>query len=114
MSLINTDWLLENSNNVKIIDSSWHLPNQNRNAEKEYSNEHIINSIFFDIDKNSDQETDLPHMLPSVKKWEGIVSNLGISTTCQLPSPLRNFVLSAVPLPSLAVGPDPDVKLLAF
>ena len=79
MSLINTDWLLENSNNVKIIDSSWHLPNQNRNAEKEYSNEHIINSIFFDIDKNSDQETDLPHMLPSVKKWEGIVSNLGIS-----------------------------------
>ena len=79
MSLINTDWLLENLNNVKIIDSSWHLPNQKRNAEKEYSNEHISNSIFFDIDKNSDQKTDLPHMLPSVKKWEDIVSNLGIS-----------------------------------
>ena len=34
---------------------------------------------FFDLDKNSDQETDLPHMLPSLKIWEGIVSNLGIS-----------------------------------
>ena len=79
MSLVTTDWLLKNLNNVKIIDSSWHLPNQNRNAFKEYLEAHISNSIFFDIDKNSDQETDLPHMLPKVKTWEKIVSNLGIS-----------------------------------
>ena len=79
MSLVNTNWLLENLDNVKIIDSSWHLPNQNRNAKKEYSNEHILNSIFFDIDKNSDQETDLPHIIPSTIRWENIVSNLGIS-----------------------------------
>tara|TARA_B100001741_G_scaffold201615_1_gene166392 strand:+ start:3779 stop:4597 length:819 start_codon:yes stop_codon:yes gene_type:complete len=79
MSLVNTDWLVENLDKVKIVDSSWHLPNQNRNAIEEYSNEHIINSIFFDIDKNSNQETNLPHMLPSAKKWEDIVSNLGIS-----------------------------------
>tara|TARA_B100000674_G_scaffold98960_1_gene71719 strand:+ start:432 stop:1250 length:819 start_codon:yes stop_codon:yes gene_type:complete len=79
MSLVSTDWLLENLNSVKIIDSSWHLPNQNRNAQEEYSNKHIINSVFFDIDKHSNQETDLPHMLPSVRRWEDIVSNLGIS-----------------------------------
>ena len=79
MSIVTTDWLINNLNKVKIIDSSWHLPNQEREAIKEYSNEHIINSVFFDIDKNSDQETELPHMLPSVKKWEDIVSNLGIS-----------------------------------
>ena len=79
MSLVSTNWLLSNLDNVKIIDSSWHLPNQNRNAYKEYSKEHIVNSIFFDIDKNSDQETDLPHMLPTFQKWEDIVSNLGIS-----------------------------------
>ena len=79
MSIVTTDWLINNLNNVKIIDSSWHLPNQKRDAITEYSNEHIINSVFFDIDKNSDQETDLPHMLPSAKKWEDIVSNLGIS-----------------------------------
>ncbi len=79
MSLVTTDWLIENLDNVKIIDSSWHLPNQNRDAKKEYSNEHIFNSIFFDIDKNSDQKTNLPHMLPSTKVWEDIVSNLGIS-----------------------------------
>ena len=79
MSIVSTDWLIENLGKVKIIDSSWHLPNQKRNAKKEYFNEHIINSIFFDIDKNSKQETDLPHMLPSAEVWEEIVSNLGIS-----------------------------------
>ena len=41
MSLVTTDWLFENINNVKIIDSSWHLPSQNRNGQKEYFNEHI-------------------------------------------------------------------------
>ena len=79
MSIVSTYWLIDNIDKVKIIDSSWHLPNQKRNPKKEYSNEHIKNSIFFDIDKNSNQETDLPHMLPSVKMWEDIVSNLGIS-----------------------------------
>ncbi len=78
MSIVTTDWLIENLDKVKIIDSSWHLPNQNRNAIKEYSDEHIKNSIFFDIDKNSNQETELPHMLPSVEMWRNIVSNLGI------------------------------------
>ena len=40
---------------------------------------HIINSIFFDIDKNSNQKTNLPHMLPNKEDWEKmIVSSLGI------------------------------------
>ena len=46
MSLVTTDWLYDNIKNVKILDSSWHLPNQNRMAFKEYSDEHIRNSIF--------------------------------------------------------------------
>ena len=70
MSLVTTDWLYENLNNVKIIDSTWHLPNQWRDAYDEYSKEHIKNSVFFDIDKNSDQETNLPHMLQNLKIGE--------------------------------------------
>ena len=45
MSIVTTDWLINNLNNVKLIDSSWHLPNEMRDAIKEYSNEHIINLI---------------------------------------------------------------------
>ena len=79
MSLVSTDWLEKNIDSVKIIDSSWHMPNVNRNGYEEYKNEHIKNAVFFDIDKFSNKNTDLPHMLPHKKKWEKIVSNLGIT-----------------------------------
>ena len=79
--LVSTEWLAKNLVNVKILDTSWHLPNVNRNAFEEYKSNHIINSIFFDIDKNSNQKTNLPHMLPSKEDWEIIVSNLGISNS---------------------------------
>ena len=79
MSLVDTNWLEKNLNKVKIIDSSWHMPNVNRNANQEYIQEHIPKSIFFDIDKYSNLETDLPHMLSSANDWEKIVSSLGIS-----------------------------------
>ena len=79
MSLVSTSWLEKNLDRVKILDSTWHMPNTHRNAFKEYKKEHIKNSIFFDIDEFSNKETDLPHMLPSEERWSEIVSNLGIS-----------------------------------
>ena len=78
MSLVNTSWLEENLDKVKIIDCSWHMPQTERNGFNEYKNKHIKNAIFFDLDKNSKKDTDLPHMLPDVKSWEDIVSNMGI------------------------------------
>ena len=79
--LVSTEWLDKNLDNVKILDGSWHLPNVNRNSFEEFRSNHIINSIFFDIDKNSNQKTKLPHMLPSKEDWEIIVSALGISNS---------------------------------
>ena len=55
--LVTTDWLDKNIEKVKILDASWHLPNANRNSFEEYKAEHITSSIFFDIDKNSNQKT---------------------------------------------------------
>lgn len=79
MSLISTEWLYKNIKKVKIIDSSWHLPKEKRDALNEYKKEHIEGSIFFDIDKYSDKKSDLPHMLPSKYEWEFFMSTLGIS-----------------------------------
>ena len=84
MSLVSTKWLFNNRENVKIVDCSWHLPNEKRNSLEEYNSEHIPNAIYFDIDKNSDQNSDLPHMLPSKKQWEETVSSLGISNDDKL------------------------------
>ena len=79
--LVTTDWLDKNIEKVKILDASWHLPNTNRNSIKEYKSEHIVNSIFFDLDKNSNKKTKLPHMLPTKREWEIIVSELGITNS---------------------------------
>ena len=79
MSLVSTEWLFKNKDTVKIIDSSWHLPSENRNGFEEYSSTHIPNSIYFDIDRNSDPSSNLPHMLPDKHLWGKIMSSLGIS-----------------------------------
>ena len=84
MSLVDTGWLEKNINQIKVIDCSWHMPAENRNAEEEFKNEHIPNAVFFDLDKNSKKNTALPHMLPSLDDWNKIVSNLGISKNDQI------------------------------
>jgi thiosulfate/3-mercaptopyruvate sulfurtransferase len=81
MSLVTTKWLEDNFDKVKIIDCSWHMPQVNRNGFAEYKEQHIQNSIFFDLDKNSKQNTDLPHMLTDLNSWENIVSNMGIKNS---------------------------------
>ena len=78
MSLVETAWVENNLSNIKLIDCSWHLPNASRNPYQEYLNQHLPNALFFDLDKNSDKNTELPHMLPSRKKWDEIVSGYGI------------------------------------
>ena len=78
MSLVETEWLEKNLNNVKIIDCSWHMPQAKRNSLKEYKTKHIPNAIFFDLDNNSRKNVDLPHMLVDLNEWEKIVSKMGI------------------------------------
>ena len=79
--LVSTDWLEENLEKVRIFDGSWHLPSCNRNALDEFNSAHIRNSIFFDIDKHSDQKSKLPHMLPEKNYWEKIMSEFGIKNS---------------------------------
>ena len=78
MSIIETDWLENNLENVKIIDCSWHMPQMKRNGFEEYKIQHLPGAIFFDLDDNSDQSSNLPHMLVKKYKWEKIVSKMGI------------------------------------
>ena len=78
MSLVETDWLEKNINSVKIIDCSWHMPQTQRSGLEEYKNQHIPNSIFFDLDSNSKKEINLPHMLVDQSDWTQIVSKMGI------------------------------------
>ena len=84
MSLVDTNWLQENINNVKIIDCSWHMPQTKRNGLNEYNEEHIPEAIFFDLDKNSKIDTDLPHMLTDKNSWKKIMEEMGIENNDEI------------------------------
>ena len=79
--LVSTNWLEKNLNNVRLFDASWHLPNSNRNSFEEFKNAHIKNSVFFDIDENSNKSSSLPHMLPTKNDWEKIMCKYGVKNT---------------------------------
>jgi len=78
MSLVETDWLEKNLDRVKVIDCSWHLPQEKRNGFNEYKIRHIPKAFFFDLDFNSKKNTELPHMLVEKNNWEEVVSKMGI------------------------------------
>jgi len=80
-NLVSTDWLANNLENVRIFDGSWHLPNLKRNPLNEFESLHIKNANFFDIDKYSNQKSNLPHMLPEKDDWEKIMSELGVKNS---------------------------------
>ena len=93
--LKSTSWLSENIDKVKILDATWHMPNSKRNALEEFQENHIENSVFFDLEKNSNQNISLPHMLPELEEWEKIVSKLGIKNNDHIIVYDNSDVLSA-------------------
>jgi len=78
--LKSTDWLAGElgKDNVVVVDGSFYLPTQNRNARAEYLAAHIPGAVFFDIDAIADHSTDLPHMLPGPAQFAKAVGALGI------------------------------------
>ena len=61
-----TEWLAGQLGkaDVAIVDGSYYLPTQKRDAKAEYLAAHIPGAVFFDIEQIADHSTDLPHMLP--------------------------------------------------
>ena len=78
MSLVSTEWLSKNLSKVKIFDASWHMPNSNRNAYKEFLNKHIPGAMFWNIDEHSEKDSPFPHMLPNSDYWTRMLWSLGI------------------------------------
>ncbi|GLJ53786.1 hypothetical protein SUGI_1147950 [Cryptomeria japonica] len=78
--VISADWLHQNlrQSHIKVVDASWYMPNEQRNPLQEFQGAHIPGAVFFDVDKISDQTSNLPHMLPSEKAFAAAVSALGI------------------------------------
>jgi len=81
--LKSTEWLASQLGKpgVVVVDGSYYLPAQKRNAKAEYLAAHIPGAVFFDIDVVADHSTDLPHMLPGPDQFGSAAGALGISDT---------------------------------
>jgi thiosulfate/3-mercaptopyruvate sulfurtransferase len=66
---------------IVIVDASFYLATQKRDAKAEYVASHIPGAVFFDIETVADDSSDLPHMLPGPTQFGEAASALGISDT---------------------------------
>ncbi len=85
-ALVSTDALAGKlgSPHLSIIDASWHMPSEKRNAYEEYKTAHIPGAVFFDIDAISDSKSPYPHMLPNADTFADAVAKLGIGNNHEI------------------------------
>jgi thiosulfate/3-mercaptopyruvate sulfurtransferase len=84
--LVSTDWLAEHLGEpgLVVLDGSWHMPADGRDAKAEYAAAHIPGAVFFDIDAISDHASPLPHMLPAPQDFATAVRRLGVDADSTL------------------------------
>lgn len=77
-NLVSTDWLAAHLDRVRVLDANWYMPDDPRDPKAEFRAAHIPGAVFFDIDAIAEQDTDLPHMLPSAAQFGAQLGALGI------------------------------------
>lgn len=78
---VSTEWLAAHLGepDLAIVDGTFLLPTEGRNARAEFAAAHIPGAVFFDIDAIADHSTNLPHMLPKPEEFAAAMGALGIS-----------------------------------
>ncbi len=79
--VISADWLAEQLENpdLRVVDGSWYLPGEERDAVAEFEAGHIPGAVYFDIDRIADTSSPLPHMLPDAAQFAAAAGGLGLA-----------------------------------
>jgi thiosulfate/3-mercaptopyruvate sulfurtransferase len=79
-ALVSTEWLANElgAPDLRVVDATFFLPTDNRDAKAEYEAAHIPGAVFFDIAEIADLDNPLPHMLPDEAKFASRMQSLGI------------------------------------
>ena len=79
-TLVSTDWLGAHLKDpdLRLLDATWFLPTDGRDAKAGYDAAHIPGARFFDIDEISDHRSSLPHMVPPVEKFMSRLRAMGV------------------------------------
>ena len=84
--LVSTGWLAEaqGTPDLVVFDATKYLPNEGRDGGAEFLAGHIPGARFFDIDVVADQDTDLPHMVPTPGRFAKLMGEMGVSSTSRV------------------------------
>ena len=94
-ALVTTSWLADHRREVVLLDATWFLPMEKRDAAAEFAAMHISGAQWFDIDGIADRTTLLPHMLPSPAAFATAVGAMGIDNAAHVVVYDRNAMAPA-------------------
>lgn len=85
-TLVSTDWLAKHLKDpdLRILDASWYMPADERDARADYAAAHIPGARYFDIDEISDHRSDLPHTVPPIDKFMSRMRAMGVGDGHQI------------------------------
>lgn len=66
--------------NLVLLDATYYLPNEDKDAKAIFAAAHIPGTRFFDVDAITDRSSDLPHMLPSPGDFTAAVAALNVNS----------------------------------
>lgn len=66
---------------LSVVDASWYMPAEGRDAKAEFLARHVPGAVFFDHDGIVDPASGLPHTLPSSTRFAEAAGALGIRAT---------------------------------
>ena len=84
--LVSTDWLAAQlgAPDLVVFDATKYLPGEGKDGHAEYLRARIPGARFFDIDVIADQDTALPHMVPTPGRFERLMGALGVSNASRV------------------------------
>ena len=79
-ALVSTEWLAAElgAPDLRVIDASFFLPTDRRDARAEYEAEHIPGAVFMDLDAVADPAHPAPHMAPPEHIFASRMQALGL------------------------------------
>ncbi len=88
-NLVSAAWLVKALSSGQepapvVLDASYYLPNEGKDAKALFAAAHIPGAKFFDIDLIADTATDLPHTLPRPEYFAQSVAALGINNASRV------------------------------
>ncbi|MDD2795383.1 3-mercaptopyruvate sulfurtransferase [Acidocella sp.] len=79
--LVTAAWLADalGKPGVRVLDATYYLPNEAKDARALFLSGHIPGARFFDLDDVCDHTTPLAHMLPAPAAFAAAIAGLGVS-----------------------------------